>query len=60
MATESDEIAVEALRNRHKRIVMTHQPKQSNPEDNKGYIMDSASLKLWMERQAAGGKVQSN
>jgi hypothetical protein len=39
---------------------MTHQLKQSNPEDIKGYIMDPASLKLWMERQAARGKVQSN
>jgi hypothetical protein len=42
------------------RIVMTHQPKQSKPQVHKGYTMDPASLKLWMERQAAAGKVQSN
>jgi hypothetical protein len=57
---ESGQIGVEALRNSRERIVMTHQLKQSNPEDNKGYIMDPASLKLWMGRQAVAGKVQSN
>jgi hypothetical protein len=60
MAMESGQLAVEALRNHRERIVMTHQPKRSQPQVHKGYTMDRASLKLWMERQAAAGKVQSN
>lgn len=38
---------------------MTHQPNQSKPQVHKGYIIDPASLKLWLEQQAAGVKVQS-
>ena len=57
MAMESGQLAVEALRNHRERIVMTHHAKQSNPQVHKGYTMDPASLKLWMERQAAASKV---
>jgi flavin-dependent dehydrogenase len=60
MAMESGQIAVEAPRKSRERIVMMHHPKQSQPHNNRGYIIDSASLRRWMERQAAAGKVQSN
>ena len=60
MAMESGQIAVETPRKSRERIVMTHQPKQAKHQVHKGYTMDPDSLKLWMERQAAAGKVQSN
>jgi hypothetical protein len=60
MAMESGQIAVETPRKSRERIVMKHQPKQAKPQVHKGYTMDPASVKLWMERQAAAGKVQSN
>jgi hypothetical protein len=50
----------EYSRNSRERIAMTHQHKQSKPKTIKNYIMNAVSLKLWMESQAAGGKVQSN
>ena len=56
MAMEDGQTAVKAPMNSPERIVTMERLKQSNPDEDRDYIVDSDSLRLWLEKQTAGYK----